>query len=90
MMSAWVLTVPSYRAANPLEEDVPILTVVGMVALIGMLCIAGAGRITKKRWEVMSRHYELCEHDHNIEFLVVRTERAWRCQNKTWKKPYER
>ena len=51
---------------QPFEEDVPIPTPAGMVALIGMLCIAGAGRITKKRWEVMSRHYELCEHDHNM------------------------
>jgi len=48
MMSAWVLTVPSYRAANPSGEDVPILTPSGMVALIGMLCIAGTGRIAKK------------------------------------------
>ena len=31
-----------------LEEDVPILTPAGMVALIGMLCIVGAGRVAKK------------------------------------------
>ena len=32
----------------PTEEDVPILTPASMIALIGMLCIAGAGRIAKK------------------------------------------
>ena len=32
----------------PTEEDVPILTPAGMIALIGILCIAGRGRIAKK------------------------------------------
>jgi hypothetical protein len=31
-----------------MEVYVPILTPDGMIALIGMLCIAGAGRIAKK------------------------------------------
>jgi len=65
MMSAWVLAV-EVSIQPTLAEDVSILTPVSMVALIGMLCIAGAGRITKKRWEIMSRRYELCEHDHNM------------------------
>ncbi|MCK4811593.1 MAG: hypothetical protein KAS74_04920 [Methanosarcinales archaeon] len=32
----------------PTEEDVPILTPAGMIAPIGMMRIAGAGRIAKK------------------------------------------
>lgn len=44
------LTVPSYCAASPREEDVPILAPATMVALTrGMLCITSRGQDRKKK-----------------------------------------
>ena len=44
------LTVPSYRAASPLGDDIPILAPVGRVALTRSVCYVSqaAGRIAKK------------------------------------------
>ena len=60
------LTVPSYRAASPLGAIYRFWHQSAWLHSPGMLCIASRGQDRKKRWEVMSSHYELCGHTLNM------------------------